>query len=129
MLGTWPAECGRMSDVATAINRLFAQRRDVWRSRGLSMRACGILAGAGCDTVADIARLGRVYFESRPNGGSRTPAELAGRPAKPHTSVDVINTGLSLARADGDEAREVAQDVALAVRRASFFLVAERVRS
>jgi hypothetical protein len=118
-----------MSDVATAINRLFAQRRDVCRSRGLSMPPCGILAGAGCDTVGDIARLGRVYFESRPNCGSRTPAELAGWPAKPPTSVDFINTGLSLALADADEARDVAQDVAVALRRAGFVLVAERMRS
>jgi hypothetical protein len=109
--------------LAPAINRLFAERRALWRARGLSMRTSGILAGAGCDTIDDVARLGRLY--SRPNCGTRSLtelAELAGWPAKPHTMVDVIGTVLGLAIADATEVREVAQDVALALRRAGFVL-------
>ena len=89
------------------------------------MRTSGILAGAGCDTIDDVARLGRPYFEARPNCGTRSLtelAELASWPAKPHTMVDIIGTVLALAITDATEVREVAQNVALALRRAGFVL-------
>ncbi len=111
--------------LAPTINRLFAERCALWRARGLSMRTSGILAGAGCDTIDDIARLGRPYFEVRPNCGTRSVTklgELAGWPAKPHTMVDVFGDVLGLAIGDTTEVREVAQDIALALRRAGFIL-------
>jgi hypothetical protein len=118
-----------MNSAAPEINRLFLQRRDRWRSQGLSMRASGILARAGCDAIEDVARLGRAYFETRSNCGCHTLAELAvlgGWPPKSRTMVDVIATVLRLAVADAGEAREVAQDVALALRRAGFVVTAKR---
>jgi hypothetical protein len=118
-----------MSSVAPEINRLFLQRRDLWRSQGLSVRASGVLAGAGCDTIDDVARLGRSYFETRPNCAERTVAELekiAGWPPRRRTVANVIATALALAIDNPQEAREAAVDVAIALRRAGFVVTAKR---
>ena len=88
--------------------RLFPQRFMAWRQRGLSARAAGALASAGCDTIEDVTRLGRTYFEGTPNCASKTLAELAvlaDWPAKPRTAIDTIAQALGLAIDDPDEAR------------------------
>jgi hypothetical protein len=118
-----------MSSIAAETSRLFFRRRDFWRSHGLSVRASGVLANAGCDTVDEVTQLGREYFEAQPNCAERTLAELeklAGWPPKRQTVVDTIATALALAIGDREEARETAVDVAIALRRSGFILVADR---
>jgi hypothetical protein len=39
--------------------RLFPARFVAWQRRGLSSRAASALAAAGCDSIEDVARLGR----------------------------------------------------------------------
>ena len=61
------------------IRRLFPQRFVAWQRQGLSARASSAAALACCDTVAEIMRLGRPYFENLPNVGTKTLEELAGQ--------------------------------------------------
>ena len=89
----------------------------------MSSRAASAVAKAGCDTVAEIASLGREHFGSRPNLGVRSLAELeklAGWPPKRMSAVDTVTTVLRLAIGDPEEAREVAGDVLMALRRSGF---------
>ena len=114
-----------MSAQAPKIGRMFDQRKEYWRSRGLSVRAAGVLAGAGCDTVEAVARLGRPYFERRPNCANRTLAELeklAAWPPRRQTVVDAIAAALSLTITDPEEAKEAAEDTVIALRRSGFVI-------
>lgn len=107
---------------------LFPRRLAAWQERGLSFRAAVALATAGCDTAEEVARLGRSYFEGRPNCGERTLAELAklaGWPPKRRTAVDAIAGALSMAM-DPDEAREAATDCLMALRRNGFVVTTSR---
>jgi hypothetical protein len=110
-------------------NHLFPYRFAAWQRRGLSARAAGALASAGCDTLEDVARLGRSYFEGRPNCAGKTLSELAalaGWPPKPRSAVDTIAQALGLAIDDPEEARETAADVLSSLRRDGFVLTTRR---
>src|ERR1700744_5555039 len=81
------------SAAPSEIARLYPERLAAWRRRGLSSRAASAVAKAGCDTVAEIASLGREHFGSRPNLGVRSLAELeklAGWPPKRMSAVDTV---------------------------------------
>jgi hypothetical protein len=109
-------------------HRLFPERLAAWRSAGLSARAAAALATSGCDTIPQVVRLGRAYFEGRPNLGPKTLAELAklaGWPPKRRTALDVVSSALSIGL-DPEEAREAACDVMAALRRSGFVLVTAR---
>jgi hypothetical protein len=106
--------------------RLFPARFVAWQRRGLSSRAASALAAAGCDSIADVARLGRSYFEGRPNCATKTLSELAvlaGWPTKHRTAVDAIAQVLEMAIDDAEEARELATDAFIALRRSGFVVV------
>lgn len=108
--------------------RLFPERLAAWRSAGLSARAAAALATSGCDTIPQVVRLGRAYFEGRANLGPKTLAELAklaGWPPKRRTALDVVSSALSIGL-DPEEAREAACDVMVALRRSGFVLVTAR---
>lgn len=105
----------------------FSARFHSWRDAGLSVRAAAVLANAGCNTVADVATLGRAYFVRCKNCGTKTLHELsrlAGWPPERATVVDAISAALSLAIHDPAEAREAAVDVAIALRRSGFTIAA-----
>jgi hypothetical protein len=109
-------------------HRLFPERLAAWRSAGLSARAAAALATSGCDTIPQVVRLGRAYFEGRANIGPKTLAELAklaGWPPKRRTALDVVSSALSIGL-DPEEAREAACDVMAALRRSGFVLVTAR---
>lgn len=109
-------------------HKLFPERLAAWRSAGLSARAAAALATSGCDTIPQVARLGRAYFEGRANLGPKTLAELAklaGWPPKRRTALDVVSSALSIGL-DPEEAREAACDVMAALRRSGFVLVTAR---
>jgi hypothetical protein len=109
---------------STDARRLFPRRFEAWQTSGLSARAAAAAALAGCDSVAEIARLGRSYFEGRPNCAEKTLAELAalaGWPPKPRTALDTIAQALSMAM-DPHEAREAAADVMSSLRLDGFTL-------
>jgi hypothetical protein len=109
-------------------HRLFPERLAAWRSAGLSARAAAALATSGCDTIPQVVRLGRAYFEGRANLGPKTLAELAklaGWPPKRRTAMDVVSSALSIGL-DPEEAREAACDVMAALRRSGFVLVTTR---
>ena len=111
-------------------NRFFPRRFMAWQHRGLSVRAAGVVALAGCDTVEEISRLGRDYFAAQPNCATKTMAELAllaGWPPRVDTAVDAIAAALSLAINDPEETREVATDVMIALRRSGFVISARRM--
>ena len=110
--------------------RLYPHRFMRWQAHGLSARAASVVALAGCDTIDEITRLGRGYFEGRRNCAAKTLAELAvlaGWPPKVATAVDTITAALALAIDDPDETREVATDVMIALRRSGFVISARRV--
>lgn len=110
---------------------LYPHRFMTWRRRGLSTRAATAVAIAGCDTVEEITRLGRAYFEGRPNCAKTTLAELAaiaGWPPKFETAVGAIAAALALSMADPEEAREAAADAIIALQRSGFVIVAQRTR-
>lgn len=116
-------------DSPQAIRRHYHHRLEAWRETGLSARAAGALALAGCDTQEDITRLGRGYFVRLSNCAAKTLAELealAAWPAKPLTAVETITAALLLSINDHDEAREAATDALIALRRSGFVVVATR---
>jgi hypothetical protein len=86
---------------------LFPHRFVAWQRRGLSARAAGALASAGCDTTEKVARPGRSYFEGRPNYAAKTQA-------------------LQMAFRDPEEAREATADVMASLRRDGFVLTTIR---
>ena len=107
---------------------LFPHRLAAWRRHGLSSRAAGVLANACCDTVDQVAKLGRSYFEARPNCGNRTLDEignLAGWPCAKRTAVDAIAAALALSM-DPEEAKEAAGDAIIALLRSGFIISARR---
>jgi hypothetical protein len=111
------------------ISRIFPHRFMAWQRRGLSARAASVMSLAGCDFVEEITRLGRAYFERRPNCADKTLselAELAGWAPKRHTAVDAIAAALALAIADPEEAREAAAVVISSLRRSGFVLTTVR---
>jgi DNA-binding IscR family transcriptional regulator len=85
---------------------------------------------AGCDTVEEIARLGRGYFQSLSNLGGKSLqqlADLTGWPPKRRMAVDTIATALGV---DPQEARETASDVLTPLRKAGLVLaVSNRARA
>jgi hypothetical protein len=102
-----------------------------WQAAGLSARAASVVSLACCDSVEEIARLGRAYFEGRPNCAAKTLAELAtlaGWPPKTRTPADTIAAALTLAM-DADEAHEAAADVMSALRKSGFVLTIRRSRA
>ena len=114
------------------VDHLFPRRFVRWQRAGLSARASSAVALAGCDTVEEITRLGREYFEGRRNCATKTLAELAalaGWPPKVATAVDAIAAALALAIDDPDEAREAATDAVIALRRGGFFISAKRTEA
>jgi hypothetical protein len=105
-------------------SRLYPRRFVSWQQRGLSARAASAAALAGCDTIDDIAALGRARFERMPNIGAKSLAELAalaGWPAIPKTAAETIASTLEMALSP-EEAREVATDVMSSLRRSGFLL-------
>lgn len=107
-------------------HRLYPRRFAIWQEHGLSVRAASAVAVAGCDTVADIARLGHAYFEAQPNCGAKTLAELAalsGWEPDRRTAVDAIAAALSMS-INLKETRDVATDVMIALRRSGFTIIA-----
>jgi hypothetical protein len=115
----------------SATSRLFPKRFVRWQAAGLSARAARVVSLASCDSVEEISRLGRAYFEGRPNCAAKTLAELAalaGWPPKTRTPVDAIAAALTLAM-DADEAREAAADVMSALRKSGFILTVRRSRA
>lgn len=103
-----------------------------WTARGLSARAASVVALAGCDSVEEITRLGRAYFEGRPNCARKTLAELAalaGWPPRVATAADAIAAALALAIDDPTEAHEAATDVCIALRRSGFVISAKRTEA
>jgi hypothetical protein len=108
---------------------LSTDRFDHWRGRGLSLRAAVALADAGCDSAEDVARLGPHYFAGKPNLGRKTLQELTAlvgfSPAR-KTVIDAVAAALALTIPDLDEARDIATDVLIALRRSGFVVVAPR---
>lgn len=105
--------------------RLYPGRFAVWQRHGLSARAASAVSLAGCDTVEEIALLGRAYFERLPNCAEKTLTELAklaSWPPKRRTAVDAIAQALELAISNPEEAREAAADVMASLRKAGFIL-------
>jgi hypothetical protein len=118
-----PSRC-TASFVVGQSSRLYPRRFVAWQQRGLSARAASAAALAGCDTIDDIAALGRARFERMPNIGAKSLAELAALaawPAKPKGAVETIASTLEMALGPR-EAREVAIDVMSSLRRAGFLL-------
>jgi hypothetical protein len=110
-------------------SQLFPQRSVTWQGLGLSVRASNVLALANCQTVDDIRRLGRSYFQGRRNCGEHTLnelAQLAGWTPKLRTPVDAIAAALSLTIRDPEEAREAAFDVLSSLRRSGFVMAASK---
>jgi hypothetical protein len=94
--------------------RLFPHRFVAWQRRSLSARAAGALASAGCDTLEDVAYLGRSYSEGRRSCAAKTVSELAilaGWPPKPRTAIDTIVQAPGLAIDDPEEASEAAANL------------------
>jgi hypothetical protein len=109
--------------------RLYPHRFVAWQREGLSARAASVVALAGCNTIEEIGRLGRSYFEGRPNCAEKTLAELAalaGWAPKRATAVDAIAAALALSIPDPDETREVATDVMVALRRSGFVITTKQ---
>lgn len=103
----------------------FQSRFEAWQRKGLSSRACSVLALAGCNTVEQVRHLGRAWFERRPNVGIKTITELqkfAGWTADRKSPVDVIAITLRLSIPDIAEAREAAQDTVLGLERAGYVI-------
>jgi hypothetical protein len=114
----------RATALSPSTRRLFPHRFAQWQAQGLSARAASAVALAGCDTVEEIARLGRSHFENVPNLGEKSLAQLAtlaGWPEQRRTAVDTIAQALSMAM-DPQEAREAAADVMSALRCAGYAL-------
>lgn len=99
--------------------RMFLDRYDAWQARDLPAHVADALANAGIDTVAQVARLDRAYFKSRPNLGPKTLRELAGRPKERLTAADVIAGAFSLAMPP-DNTREAVVDAVIALHRNGF---------
>ena len=126
-VGLERAESHRLASTQTT--RPFQHRLDYWRHVGLSLRASSALARAGCDSIEEVARLGREYFAGRPNLGRKTLQELAvlaGFPPERRTVIDAVAAALSMTITDADEAREIATDVLIALRRSGFVVVAPK---
>jgi hypothetical protein len=103
------------------------RRFDLWRARGQSARAAAILAQAGADTAEDVRRLGRAYFEGRPNVGAKTLEELALLAAWPpvcRTAADAIAASLALTISSPEECLDAATDALIGLRRAGFVVTA-----
>lgn len=114
--------------LTSTTSKLFPKRFARWQSAGLSARAASAVSLACCDTVEEIARLGRVYFEGRPNCADKTLAELAaicGWPPKSRNAIDTIAAALSIGM-PADEAHEAAADVMSALRKSGFVLAVRR---
>src|SRR4051794_8678754 len=87
----------------------FHARFASWKSQGLSTRAASILALWGCDSVADVQRLGRCHFDRQRNLGAKTLDELsrlAGWPSVCPPSADAARS--APANSDPTECRESA---------------------
>ena len=113
----------------TQPDRHHHRRFTVWHASGLSTRAAGALAAAGCDNIDEITRLGREYFEKLPNCAATTLQELAilaGWPPPRATAVEAITAALLLSITDPDEAKEIATDALIALRRSGFAVVMSR---
>ena len=111
------------------VNPLFPRRLDHWRHVGLSLRAASALADAGCDSIEEVAKLGRTYFAGKPNLGKKTLQELAalvGFWPERKTVIDAVAAALAMTITDPDEARDIATDVLIALRRSGFVVVAPR---
>jgi hypothetical protein len=114
----------RAQALSSSTDRLFPLRFAAWQAQGLSAHTASAAATAGCDTAEEIARLGRVYFESLPNPGEKSLqqlADLAGWPPKRRTAVDTIAASLALGM-DPQATRETATDVLTSLRKARFVL-------
>src|SRR4051812_23426585 len=86
----------------------FNDRVAAWTAAGMSFRAATVLANAHCDTADEVHRLGRAYFEGRPNCADKTLAELAvlGNWPPKHqtiTAIEAIACALGLSIGDADE--------------------------
>jgi len=98
-----------------------------WKAEGLSARAASVLALSGCDTVVDVQRLGRDYFERQSNVGAKTLAELnrlAAWPAACRTPADAIAASLALTISSPEECLDAATDALIGLRRAGFIVIA-----
>lgn len=113
----------------TAVRRYYPHLFMMWSRRGLSPRAAGALALAGCETTEQVAALGREWFFGRRNVGAKTLAELtavAGWPPETKTPIDAVAASLALSIPDTEEAREAARDAVIGLHRAGFVIVASR---
>ncbi len=115
--------------LSAQIIRRYPDRFASWQNAGLSARAASVVSLAGCDSVEQIAALGRPYFAAQPNCAAKTLAELAqlaGWPAPRNTAVDAIAAALGMVINDPEETHEVATDVMIALRRSGFVIAADK---
>jgi len=82
-----------------------------------------VLADSGCETIDDVRRLGREYFENFQGCGKKTLqdlAMLAGWPPRIETAADAIAAALRLTITDPEEAYEAAKDAVIGLNQAGF---------
>lgn len=110
-----------------AARRSYVRLFGLWAARGLSPRAAGALALAGCETIQEVTQLGRVWFLGKPNCGTKTLRELAILANwAPETPVEAVAAALSLSIADPEEAHEAATDALMALRRSGYVIAAKQ---
>jgi hypothetical protein len=104
----------------------FPARYVAWMARGLSSRATGALASAGCDSAAEVSRLGRGPPSPADPPVERHPSPNCPKLETGRRSRDAIAAALAMAIPDPEEAKEAATDAVIALRRSGYTLSARR---